>query len=261
MKQAFIVILTLLLFNRSVIGQSPKPKIDTSTQKIEKTIFACGASIEKTYIKYVVALTKKVKPKICFIPTAVYDDPLAIIQWYEDCSTLNVIPSVLKTYVESDPSQQTFEEQLLDCDAIIVYGGSTLNMLAIWTAQGIDTVLRKAYDKGIILAGGSAGSLCWFTGGFTDSRPKYLSQIDCLGFLNYSHCPHFGNINRKTLYEEAILNHKLKEGYACDNLSGLLFVNGVLKKSVSKNKDNNNYFISVKDGKINEELLPAEIIQ
>jgi dipeptidase E len=261
MKQAIIVILTLLLINRSVIGQSPKPKIDTSTQKIEKTIFACGASIEKTYIKYVVELTKKVKPKICFIPTAVYDDPLAIVQWYENCSTLNVIPSVLKTYVESDPKQQTFEEQLLDCDAIFVCGGSTLNMLAIWKAQGIDTVLRKAYEKGIILAGGSAGSLCWFTGGFTDSRPKYLSQIDCLGFLNYSHCPHFGSINRKTLYEEAILNHKLKEGYACDNLAGLLFVNGVLKKSVSLNKDNNNYFISVKDGKINEELLPAEIIQ
>jgi hypothetical protein len=60
---------------------------------------------------------------------------------------------------------------------------------------------------------------------------------------------------------EAILNHKFKEGYACDNLAGLLFVNGVLKKSVSKNKDNNNYFISIKDGKINEELLPAEIIK
>src|SRR2546423_4268218 len=120
MKQAIVVILTLLLINKNVIGQSPKSKIDTSTQKIEKTIFACGASINKTYIKYVIELTKKIKPKACFIPTAAYDDPLEIIQWYENCSSLNVIPSVLKTYVESDPKQQTFEEQLLDCDAIIV---------------------------------------------------------------------------------------------------------------------------------------------
>jgi dipeptidase E len=261
MKPTTILILTILLISKNTFGQSSTSKIDTSVQKVDKTIFVCGASIDKVYIKYVVELTKKIRPKICYIPTAVYDDPLEIIQWYENCSTLNVIPTVLKTYVESDPKQQTFEEQLLDCEAIFVCGGSTLNMLAIWKAQGIDTVLRKAYDKGIILAGGSAGSLCWFTGGFTDSRPKYLSQIDCLGFLNYSHCPHFGNADRKTLYEGAILNHKLKEGYACDNLAGLLFVNGALKKSISQNKDNNNYFISVKDGKINEELLPAEIIK
>jgi dipeptidase E len=261
MKPTTIIILTILLISKNAFGQVSTSIIDPSTQKIDKTIFACGASIEKTYIEYVVELTKKVKPKICFIPTAVYDNPLAIIQWYEDCSTLNVIPTVLKTFIESDPNQQTFEEQLLDCDAIIVCGGSTLNMLAILKAQGIDTVLRKAYDRGIILAGGSAGSLCWFTGGFTDSRPKYLSQIDCLGFINYSYCPHFSNVNRKTLYESAILNHTLNEGYACDNLAGLLFINGVLKKSISQNKDNNNYFISIKDGKINEELLPAEIIK
>ena len=261
MKSTIIIILTLFLVNKKIFGQTFTNKPDTSTTKVEKTIFACGADIDKVYIKYIVGLIKKVRPNVCYIPTAVYDDPLEIIKWYENCSTLNVTTKVLKTYVESDPSQQTFEEQLSDCDIIFVAGGSTLNMLAIWKAQGIDTLLRKAYDRGVILAGGSAGSVCWFTGGFTDSRPKFLSRIECLGFLNYSHCPHFGNVNRKTLYEQAILNHKLKEGYACDNLAGLLFVNGVLKKSVSKNKDNNNYFISVKDGKINEELLPSEIIQ
>lgn len=261
MKSTIIIILTLLLVNKNMHGQNFTSKMDTSTTTIQKTIFACGADINKIYIKYIVGLTKKARPKVCYIPTAVYDDPLEIIKWYENCSTLNITPTVLKTYVESDPGQQTFEEQLSDCDIIFVSGGSTLNMLAIWKAQGIDTLLRKAYDRGVILAGGSAGSVCWFTGGFTDSRPKYLTPIDCLGFLSYSHCPHFQNVNRKTLYEEAIANHKLKDGYACDNLAGLLFVNGVLKKSVSQNKDNNNYFISLKDGKISEDLLPAEIIK
>jgi dipeptidase E len=261
MKSSIIIILTLLLVTKVIFGQSISSNRDTSTEKVEKTIFACGADINKVYIKYVVSLTKKVRPKVCYIPTAVYDDPLEIIKFYERCSDLNITTTVLKTYVESDSSQQTFEEQLSDCDIIFVAGGSTLNMLAIWKAQGIDTLLKKAYDRGIILAGGSAGSVCWFTGGFTDSRPKYLTPIECLGFLPYSHCPHFGNAKRKALYEGAILAHKLKEGYACDNLAGLLFVNGVLKKSVSQNKDNNNYFISVKYGKINEELLPAEILK
>src|SRR5438477_2637377 len=114
MKQAIVVILTLFLIHKNVYSQSATSKIDTSIQKVEKTIFACGASIDKVYIKYVVELTKKVRPKICYIPTAVYDDPLEIIKWYEYCSTLNVIPTVLKTYVESEPKQQTFEEQLLD---------------------------------------------------------------------------------------------------------------------------------------------------
>src|SRR5437763_683655 len=112
MKSTIILILTFLAFNKTSIGQSITNKTESSPPKIEKTIFACGASIDKVYIKYVIGLIKKVKPKVCFIPTAVYDDPLEIIKWYEDCSTLNVTPTVLKTYVQCDSSQLTFEEQL-----------------------------------------------------------------------------------------------------------------------------------------------------
>ena len=146
-------------------------------------------------------------------------------------------------------------------DAIIVGGGSTLNMLGIWKAQGIDTVLRKAYDKGIVLAGGSAGSLCWFTGGYSDSRPKQLTIVYGLNFLNYSHCPHYhSEAARKPLYWQALLDGKLKEGYACDDSSALVFVNGLVKKSITFAKENNNYFISVVNGEIKEEILPSEFI-
>jgi peptidase E len=135
-------------------------------------------------------------------------------------------------------------------------------MIAIWKAQGIDTVLMKAYNKGIVLAGGSAGSLCWFTGGYSDSRPKQLSIVNGLGFLNFSHCPHYhSEPTRKPLYLQAILDGKLKAGYACDDLSALLFVNGQLKKSLSLDDKNNNYFISVENGKIKEELIPAEVMK
>lgn len=68
-------------------------------------------------------------------------------------------------------------------DGIVESGGKTLNQPAIWKAQGIDTVLREAWDRGIVVGGASAGSLCWFDEGTTDSRPKELSTVQCLGFL------------------------------------------------------------------------------
>ena len=229
---------------------------------VDKIILVSGSMSNNTeFIKYVAGLTKKTNPKICYVPTAAADNPYGIAAWYANCVELPVHPYVLRTFLNSNPGQMTFEETILSMDAIIVGGGSTLNMIAIWKAQGIDTVLKKAYDKGIILAGGSAGSLCWFLGGYSDSRPKQLSIVNGLGFLNFSHCPHYhSEPSRKPLYFQAILDGKLKAGYACDDLAALLFVNGQLKRSLSLDDKNNNYFISVENGKIKEELLPAETI-
>jgi dipeptidase E len=229
---------------------------------INKTIFITGGDFSAPFLKYVIALTKKVNPKVCFLPTASADNPNAINWWYGMCTDLPMRPYVQRVFLNSSPDQKTFEENLLGMDAIVVGGGSTLNMLAIWKAQGIDTVLRKAYEKGIILSGGSAGSLCWFTGGFTDSRPKNLSMIECLGFIKSSHCPHYhSEPSRKPLYQEAILNGRLSPGYACDDKAGILFENEKYIKSVSINKENNCYYVSLADGKIKEEMLPiAEII-
>src|SRR4029078_2866794 len=86
---------------------------------------------------------------------------------------------------------QSWEEVLLSMDAIVASGGNTLNQQAIWKAQGIDVVLRQAWARGIVLGGASAGSLCWFEEGTTDSRPKALSTVQCLGFLKGSHSPHY----------------------------------------------------------------------
>jgi len=230
--------------------------------QVTKTIFITGGGLDKTFIRYIIALTKKPNPRICFLPTASADNPYAINMWYNLAQDLPMKPYVQRTFLNSSPDQQTFEENLLSMDAIVVGGGSTLNMMAIWKAQGIDTVLRKAYNKGIILSGGSAGSLCWFTGGSTDSRPKELSLVECLGFLNYSHSPHYhAEPARRPLYHNYILNGTLKAGYACDDRAGLLFINGTMRKSVSLDTANNNYFVSRVEGKIKEELLPAEIIK
>lgn len=262
MKTFCILFLATIFICKTSFGQSGSINIETTKNQIEKTIFIYGGELNRVFIKYVVGLTHKPDPKICFIPTANADNDSYINYWYSSCVELPLKPYVLRTFINSDPNQMTFEEEILDCDAIIVGGGSTLNMIAIWKAQGIDIALRKAYEKGIILAGGSAGSLCWFTGGYTDSRPKELTIINTLGFLNYSHSPHYhGEPTRRPLYTQAILDGKLKSGYACDDMAGLLFINGEMVKSVSINSDNNNYFVSVKGGKLLEEKLPAEIIK
>ena len=170
-------------------------------------------------------------------------------------------PYLLKTFSVS-PSLQTFEEQLLQMDAIIVGAGNAINMLAVWKAQGIDTILRKAYKRGIILAGGSAGALCWFTNGITGSRPQQLTKIEGLGFLNFSHCPHYhSQPTRQPKYKESILNTEILPGYACDDLSGILFVNGVFKKSLPQNRENNNYYVFPNAGIIKEEKLKSELIK
>jgi len=252
------IFLLALAFFQNAHGQ------DTASKPIEKIIFVAGDAFEdsKPFIKYVASLTHKTNPKICLIPTASADNPYAIVAWYASCVDLPIRPFVMRTFLSASPSQQTFEEFILSMDAIIVGGGNTLNMLGIWKAQGIDTVLKKAYNNGIVLSGGSAGSLCWFTGGYSDSRPKEMSIIEGLGFLNFSHSPHYNSQpERRPLYQQGILSGKLKPGYACDDLAGLLFINGALKKSISQNAQNNNYFVSVVDGKIVEKALTSEIIK
>jgi dipeptidase E len=262
MKTIWLLLVTTIFIFETTSCQVSTQNSDSTDQQIEKTIFVYGDGMDKIFIRYIIGLTHKPDPKICFFPTAAADDERAIGYWYKLCEGLPLRPAVLKTFISSSPEQKSFEEEILDSDAIIVGGGNTLNMLAIWRAQGIDTILRKAYDNGIILAGGSAGSLCWFTGGYTDSRPKELSMMKCLGFLNYSHSPHYnGEPARRPLYRQAILEGKLVPGYACDDRAGLLFINGKMVKSVSVNTNNNNYFVSVKNGEINEEKLPVEIIR
>lgn len=251
MKKFFLASF-ILCFALSAFGQSQK----------EKTLFVYGGGYTREFISYTAALTKKEKPKICFLPTASADNAGNIINFYDLCSKLNVEPSVLRVWINSPNQQKSWEEILTNVDAIIVGGGNTLNMLAIWKAQGIDLALRKAYDNGVVLAGGSAGSLCWFNGGTTDSRPKELTIVECLGFLNYSHCPHYhSEAARRPLYHKNILEKRLSSGYACDDRSGILFVNGEVIKSVSTDAESFSYFVYENKGEIVEKKLTTEIIK
>ncbi|SVA63817.1 uncharacterized protein METZ01_LOCUS116671, partial [marine metagenome] len=136
---------------------------DGRTRQTEnRKIFIAGGGFRTPFIRHLATLTGKDRPKLCYLPTASADRESGIIRWYENCAPLNVIPSVQASFISSGRMTETFAEVLLSVDGIVVSGGNTLNQQVIWKAHGIDEVLRDAWDRGIVLGGASAGSLCWF---------------------------------------------------------------------------------------------------
>lgn len=228
----------------------------------DQYIFPYGGGQNKLFIQEIIKLTGKERPRICYLPTASGDSENSIIRWYELVHDLPVEPSVQRVWISSYNQKVTFEEALLSVDAIVVGGGNTLNMIAIWKAQGIDVVLKKALEKGIVLAGGSAGSLCWFDNGTTDSRPVALSVVEGLGFLPYSHSPHYHSEEyRQPLYQQNIANGIFKAGYAMDDYAGIIFKNGKPFKVVSLGEEYNCYFVSLENGQVVEKKLEAVILR
>jgi dipeptidase E len=215
----------------------------------------------KPFLDYVAQVTGKEKPNICFLPTASGDDKEYIISFFEVCKELPVVPHVLKVWINSYDQRETFSDIISKMDAIVVGGGNTLNMLAIWKAQGIDVLLREAYDRGCVMAGGSAGSICWFNGGTTDSRPKELSIVQGLSFIDKSHCPHYNSEpSRRPLYHANIFSGKLSSGYACDDLCAIHFINGEVHGALSLDGDNKAYYVEREGDGIVEHPLPLTFI-
>ena len=226
-----------------------------------KRIFIYGAGAISQFLPYVKFLTGKSDPRMCLLPTAVADNPAFINNWYERCNRLEIKAYAQRMFISSYEQDQSFEEVLLNMDAILVTGGNTLNMLAIWKAQGIDHILKKAWESGIILSGGSAGSLCWFEHGTTDSRPQKVTPINCLGFLQGSHCPHYDSEKtRRPLYHSYIQSGEFKPGYACDDRAAILFHDQEVERVVSLDDSSNAYFVHLENNQIVEQKLNKTII-
>lgn len=227
-----------------------------------RKLFAFGGGTDKAILNHIIRLTKKDNPKVCFMPTATGDSTVSIANWYNLAEGLPMQPHVMKVFINSYDTKESFEEKLMRMDAVFVGGGNTLNMMAIWKSQEIDIALRKAYEAGVLMCGASAGSLCWFEAGTTDSRPKTLSKVDCLGWIKNSHCPHYdAEEQRRPLYHSMILKKELSPGYACDNKSGVYFENEKMIRCVSSSPTSTSYFVDLVDGKVVERDLKAERIQ
>jgi peptidase E len=230
-------------------------------QNPNRKILIAGGGFGTAFIRYMAELTGKERPRLCYLPTASADSESGTIRWFQSCAPLEVIPFVQESFISSYSTDQSWEEIFLSMDGIVVSGGNTLNQQAIWRAQGIDQVLREAWDRGIVLGGASAGSLCWFEEGTTDSRPKELTKVECLGFLRGSHSPHYdAEEARRPTYHRLIRSGELKPGYACDNNAGIYFQDNEVSRVVATREGAKAYYVSLRNGEIVEEVLEPEII-
>ena len=206
-------------------------------------------------IRYALKLSNKKCPKLAYIGTATGDSSFLVARFYNACVNENVQPSHLELFPM--PNHNDIEKYLLSQDVIWVGGGSVANLLAVWKLHGIDRILRKAWENGVILAGVSAGSICWYVGGTTDSFGRNLKPItDSLGLLPYSNGVHYDNeIQRRPLFQKLIKDEILPEGYATDDGVSLHFIDEKLHKAITDTPNKNAYHVYVKNGKLVEDTI------
>ena len=161
--------------------------------------------------KYIISLISKKRPKICFIPTASGDSSLYKLNFYRAFSKLDCITS----HIDFFSRTENLEEKVLTQDIIYVGGGNTKSMLAVWKEWNLHNILRDAYQKGIVMSGVSAGAICWFEKGITDSFAEELNIIDCLGLIEGISCPHFDEEKEREPYVNDVIQREIIESCIC----------------------------------------------
>ena len=191
--------------------------------------------------RYLISLSHKQNPKICFLPQASNESRDYIVKFYQSFLELGAQPSWLSLFGNV---QDGWEEKLLSQDIIYVGGGNTRSMLALWREWGVDKVLREAYERGIVLSGLSAGMLCWFEWGITDSV-KPLGFVQGLGLLSGTGCPHYDTEpDRPPFFEASVNAEKIPSGYALYDCTGAHFIDGAFYKSVKSDADKKVLFVA-----------------
>jgi dipeptidase E len=206
-------------------------------------------------IDYFLKQTGKRKPKVCFIGTAHGDAEAGRLRFYAGMSQFSCTPTHLPLFARTPRDLASF---VLEQDAVFVGGGNTRSMLAVWRDWGLDVHLRTAWQRGVVLGGWSAGSICWFEQGITDSIAGPLTALDGLGFLPGSNCPHYDSeAMRRPTYQRLVASGKIAEGYAADDGVALHFVDGRLLRAVSNRPRARGWRLSRSGKRAVERALPT----
>jgi dipeptidase E len=206
---------------------------------------------------YVLALADRPDPRVCYLGTAAGDAAADIVSFYRAFPLGRADASHLGLFQrdERDP-----RGHLLAQDVIYVGGGNTVNLLAIWRAHGVDAALREAWEAGVVLCGMSAGSLCWFEAGITDSYGPLRALHDGLGLLPGSNCPHYdGEPGRRPTYQRAVADG-LPAGIAADDCCGLHFAGTELAGVVSSRPDARAYRVERGPDGVRETPIAARFL-
>ena len=181
--------------------------------------------------RYIVEASGVARPRICYIGTASGDEIEHRARFFESYSRFGGALTSLPFFRRTPADLREF---VAGFDILHVGGGNTRSMLAVWREWGFVDVLREAYDRGTLLCGSSAGAICWFEQGVTDSIAGELTALDCLGFLRGSYCPHYdGEKDRRPSYQRLVGEGAIAGGIACDDGAGAHFIDERLERIVS----------------------------
>ena len=207
--------------------------------------------------KYILELTGKENPNVVFFPTASAENQAYIIQFYKCFTKMSCEPSHV-TFFQRTPRLDSIVNK---ADVIYVGGGNTKSMLAVWQEWKLDKLLLKAYNNGKILCGVSAGAICWFEQGITDSWASNLNVMDCLGFLPEMACPHYQEEkDRRPDVHKMLKQGKCGPGWAIDGGAAIHFKNGKYYKSIQFYSDSYVHYVSIKNGVVNEDKKEMYLI-
>jgi peptidase E len=192
-------------------------------------IVGIGGGLNDALLDYVVGLARG--RRLLFLGTAAMEDPAMAVRMYE-----LLRPRGEVSFLRFNPwPPDDLHGFTLAQDVIVVGGGNTANMLAVWRVHGFDRILREAWESGVVLAGWSAGMICWFDAGVTDSFGPQLEGLrDGLGFLAGSACPHYdGEELRRPVYQRLVMQDGFPPGLALDDSVAARFVGTDLREIVS----------------------------
>ncbi len=198
-------------------------------------------------VEYAIALTGSPRPRLCMLPTANEPDLRWVLEAHRTLAQTACVSSHLTLFPQ--PNVADPATLLLAQDLILVGGGSVANMMAVWRAHGLDSVLRTAWERGIVLAGVSAGAICWFESGTTDSfGPELQPFRGGLGLLPGSFSPHYRfEPGRRPAFQKLVADKALPAGLAVDDGAAAHFVDDELAEVVAEEVDAGGYRV-IPDG-------------
>jgi peptidase E len=198
------------------------------------------------------------RPRICILPTASGDTSEQIASFYSAFGERSCEPSDLSLF-RLGRRPMALRDHLLSQDLVYVGGGSMVNLLAVWEAHDIASILSLAWRQGIVLAGQSAGAMCWFEAGITKSSGRARAAAG-LAMLSGSLCVHYNNEpERRAAYLEAVADG-MPNGYGLDDYAGLLWEGEGSPSAVTARRGARAYRVSSREGEVTESPLPARFL-
>jgi peptidase E len=207
---------------------------------------------------YLLDLVARPRPRVCFLPSASGDADHYVVRFYRHFGADRCEASHVSLF-RREHGPEDVRAHLLEQDVIYVGGGSVISLLGVWRAHGLDTVLREAWEAGVVLCGLSAGSLCWFAEGVTafHGAPRRVSGLGLLPFSNTVH--YDGEPGRRPAFHDFV-GAGMTAGYAADDGAALHFVGHELHRVVTSKHSARAYRVAAVGTEVVETELPHDYL-